>query len=80
MEEGFELVVKSGDFRGGDAGCERQNELVPLDFRCRKSGVSRSLQVEGPEAVVGVGAGRECQQRSREAQKISDEPSKESSG
>jgi len=67
MEEGLELVVKSGDFSGGDAGRKRQNELVALDFRRGKNGVSRGLQVQRPEAIVSVGAGGESQQRSREA-------------
>jgi hypothetical protein len=74
MEEGFELVVESGDFRSGYAGRKRQDQSIGLDLGRRKSGVSRSMQVRGPEAIISVGAGRESQQPSGEAQNVSHEP------
>ena len=61
MEEGFELVVESGDFRGGYAACKRQDQPVDLDLGRGKSGVSRGMQVQGPEAIGGIGAGRKSQ-------------------
>ena len=77
MQEGFELVVKRGDFGGGYAGRKRQSQPVALEFGRRKSGISRGFQVQRPEAVVGVGAGRERQQRSGEAEEVSDDLPKE---
>src|SRR6266403_1900547 len=61
MEEGFELVVESGDFRGGYAGRKRQDYSIALNLGRGKSGVSRGMQVQGPEAIIGVGAGGESQ-------------------
>ena len=49
MEEGFELVVESGDFRGGYAACKRQDQPVDLDLGRGKSGVARGLQLQSPE-------------------------------
>jgi hypothetical protein len=39
MQEGFELIVESGDFRGGYTRRERQNQPTALNLRRGKSGV-----------------------------------------
>ncbi|PYU56909.1 MAG: hypothetical protein DMG56_23195, partial [Acidobacteria bacterium] len=78
MEKGFELVVESGDAGGGDAGRKRQDQPIALNLGPRKNGFSRSRQVQGPQAIVGVGAGRKGQQASGEAQRVSEEPSEQS--
>ena len=49
MEEGFELVVESSDFRGGYARRERQNQAMALNLGRGKSGVTRGRQVQSPE-------------------------------
>ena len=77
MQEGFELIVERGDLGRGYPGSKRQDQPIPLEFGGGKSGISRSVQVQRPEAIVGVGAGCERQQRSREAEEVSDDLPKE---
>src|SRR6266478_2400242 len=80
MEEGFELVMKGGDFRGSYARRERQNQLMALNLGRGKSGVARGLELQGPEQTAEIGKGRDGQQRGSEAQNVSDEPSEECFG
>ncbi len=76
-QKSFELVVEGGDFRGSHSGRKRQDQPVALDRGRGEGGISGSLQVERPEAIVGVGAGSEGRKSGHQAKEVSDELSEE---
>ena len=72
-QKSFELVVEGGDFRGSHPGRKRQDQPVALDRGRGEGGIPGSLQVERPEAIVGVGAGGEGRKSGHQAKEVSDE-------
>src|SRR5258707_1090184 len=59
MQEGFELIVECGYFRGSDIRRKRQNQPIPFHCEGGETRLQRDAELPWPDAIADQDTGHE---------------------